>query len=151
MRTEDFGQSVASWARRRRLTGLGFLVSLAIVGPTFWQEETWHGAPLIDRGGVLWLLPSFLMAFGFYLGGAIAGYRRRWAKVALSQGVAASTATIGVIFAADLYRRHSLGESLPALVGEYWIGALFVASLVSGLGAISGRASAVKWRHRSRR
>jgi hypothetical protein len=36
----------------------GLLVSLLIVGPTFLSEETWHGAPLIDRGGISWLVPA---------------------------------------------------------------------------------------------
>ena len=155
VRTEDLGEFVASWGRRqvqrRQLTGLGIVVCLAIVGPTFWVEETWHGAPLIDRGDLLWLIPSVVMAFGFFLGGVIAGSRRRRVKVALWQGLAVSTATIGLIFVADLYRRHSVGKSLPAIVGEYWIGALLAAGLVSALGAMSGRAWAVKWRYRSRK
>jgi hypothetical protein len=137
------------WTRREVrfwLTGLGALVSLAIVGPTFWWEETWHGAPLIDRGGLWWLLPSVVMASGFFLGGTLAGYPRRRVRKALWQGVVASTATIVVIFAADLYRRHSHGESLPVLVGVYWIAALGVAGGVSGLGALYGRARAIALR-----
>ena len=77
MGLEDIGGVVMGWARRQarfwQLTGLGILVSLAIVGPTFWWEETWHGAPLIDRGGFLWLFPSAVMALGFFLGGTAAG------------------------------------------------------------------------------
>jgi hypothetical protein len=151
VRSEDFADRAWRQVRRRQLTGFGILVSMAIVGPTFWREETWHRVPLIDQGGFLWLIPSILMGIGFFLGGAIAGFRRRRAKDAFWQGLAASTATIGVIFAADLCRRHSAGESLPVLVVAYWIGALFAAGLVGGLGAVSGRASAVKWRRRSRR
>ena len=131
-----------------QLTGLGILVSLAIVGPTFWWEETWDGAPLIDRGGLLWLLPGVVMAFGFSLGGITAGYGRGTAKGAVLRGLAVSTATIGVILAGDLHRRHSFGENLPLLVGLYWIGALCAAGLVAGLGALFGRARAMKVRRR---
>jgi hypothetical protein len=152
MRFDDFGDFATGrtgrYARFRQLTGLGTFVFLAIVGPTFWWEETWHGGLLIDRGGLLWLFPSVVMAVGFFLGGTIAGYRRRRARVALLQGLAASTATIGVFFA-DLHRRHTLGESLPVPVGGYWIGALCVAGLVSGLGALFGGARAMKSRKRS--
>jgi len=146
----NFGDAAKgrTWRQFRswQLTGLGILVSLAIVGPTFWWEETWHGAPLIDRSGLLWLLPGVVMGLGFFLGGTTAGYRRQRVKVALLQGLVASTATIGVIFAADLHRRHSLGEGLPTLVGVFWVAALCVAGLVSGLGAVVGRSWAVKFR-----
>jgi hypothetical protein len=150
---EDFGDAAIGrpWRQIRfwQLTGLGILVSLAIVGPTFWWEETWHGSPLIDRGGLLWLWPSLVMGLGFFLGGTTAGFRRQRVKTALLQGLAASTATIAVIFVADLHRRHSFGETLTTLVGMYWLAALCVAALVSGLGAIFGRSCAVKFRKRT--
>jgi hypothetical protein len=77
VRLKDLGTVAMGWTRRDaqlwQLTGLGILVSLAIVGPTFWWEESWSGAPLIDRGGFLWLFPSTIMALGFFLGGAVAG------------------------------------------------------------------------------
>jgi hypothetical protein len=135
VRLEDLGNIAIAWTRRDvrlwQLAGLGFLVSLAIVGPTFWWEENWSGAPLIDRGGFLWIFPSAIMA--------------------ALQGFAASTATIGVIFAADLHRRHVHGKHLVALVAVYWVGALCVAGLVSGLGATFGRARAVEIRRRGGR
>jgi hypothetical protein len=155
VRLEDLGNIAIAWTRRDvrlwQLAGLGFLVSLAIVGPTFWWEENWSGAPLIDRGGFLWIFPSAIMALGFFLGGAVAGCRCRTIKVAALQGFAASTATIGVIFAADLHRRHVHGKHLVALVAVYWVGALCVAGLVSGLGATFGRARAVEIRRRGGR
>jgi hypothetical protein len=86
------------------------------------------------------------MALGFFLGGMVAGYPRRRVRKAVWQGVVASTATILVIFVADLYRRHLHGESLPVLVVVYWIGALCVAGGVSGLGAFYGRARAIALR-----
>lgn len=84
MESEGPVEDAPGWLRRWTQTlhrmGLGVLVSLAIVGPTFWLEETWHGAPLIDRGGLLWLFPGIVMAIGFFLGGAAAGVPSRRAS-----------------------------------------------------------------------
>lgn len=128
---------------------LGLFVSLAIVGPTFLSEETWHGAPLIDRGGVLWLIPSAVMAFGFFIGGTIAGYRRQGYQRALLQGLFVAGLTIVLAFIGDLGRRHLLGEGLQARVLEYWIAAMVVSLVVGGLGAVAGRNRAIKvWERR---
>jgi hypothetical protein len=135
--------------RRWESVGLGVFVSLAIVGPTFLSEETWRGAPLIDRGGLLWLVPSFVMAIGFFLGGTIAGYRRQGLKLALLQGLLVAAVTIGLAFVGDLGRRYLLGEGLQLRVLEYWVAAVAVALLVGGLGAAAGRYRAIRaWKRR---
>jgi hypothetical protein len=118
---------------------IGLFVSLVIVGPTFLTEETWHGAPLIDRGGALWVIPAAIMAVGFFLGGAIAGYQKLRARHALVSGLAVSFVTIVLAFLGDLVRRHSIGEGLQHAVAEYWVGALFVSVFVGSLGGLSGR------------
>jgi hypothetical protein len=118
---------------------VGLFVSLVIVGPTFLSEETWHGAPLIDRGDALWVFPAAVMAVGFFLGGAIAGYQRTRAQNALLWGLAVSFLTIVLAFLGDLARRHALGEGLQHAVAEYWVGAVFAAVLVGSLGGLSGR------------
>jgi hypothetical protein len=132
---------------------IGLIVSLLIVGPTFLSEETWHGAPLIDRGGVLWLVPSIVMALGFFVGGAIAGYQRTGVKAALSKGILVGGVTIVLAFVGDLARRYALGEGLQHRVLAYWVGAVIAAVLVSGLGGVSGRwlAMNVSVRQRLRR
>jgi hypothetical protein len=128
---------------------LGVLVSLAIVGPTFLTEETWHGAPLIDRGGVLWLVPAAVMAIGFWAGGIIAGYRRIRLLGALLRGFVVAALTIALAFAGDMARRASLGQGLQPRVLEYWVGAVVASLLVGGLGGVNGRRLA--WREWARR
>lgn len=118
---------------------IGLFVSLVIVGPTFLSEETWHGAPLIDRGGALWVIPAAVMAVGFFVGGAIAGYHKARAQNALLGGLAVSFLTIVLAFLGDLVRRHALGEGLQRVVAEYWLGAVFAAVFVGSLGGLSGR------------
>jgi hypothetical protein len=118
---------------------LGLLVSLIVVGPTFLSEETWHGAPLIDRGGVLWLVPAIVMAIGFFVGGAIAGYQRTRLQGALLKGLLVAGLTISLAFAGDMARRFALGEGVELRVLEYWVGAVVAALLVGGLGAVNGR------------
>jgi hypothetical protein len=128
---------------------LGLVVSLAIVGPTFLSEETWHGAPLIDRGGLLWLVPSVIMALGLFVGGTIAGYRRQGLNVALLQGLLIGALTIGLAFAGDLGRRHLLGQGLQFAVVEYWIGAVAAGIVVGALGGATGRYGARRlWKRR---
>jgi hypothetical protein len=130
---------------------LGLLVSLLIVGPTFLSEETWHGAPLIDRGGALWLVPAVIMAIGFFAGGMIAGYRRQRLAGALLMGVFVGALTIGLAFAGDLARRYMLGEGLQHRVLEYWVAAVVAAVVVAGLGGLSGRYLSLRsWRRRRR-
>jgi hypothetical protein len=129
---------------------LGFCVALVIVGPTFLVEQTWRGAPLIDRGGLLWLIPSFVMAIGFFFGGMIAGHRRSGLRGPLVHGLLVAALTIALAFAGDLVRRYVLGEGLPLAVLEYWIAAVAVSLVVGGLGGINGRHALMAW-NRSRR
>jgi hypothetical protein len=126
--------------------GLGLCVALVIVGPTFLVEQTWHGAPIIDRGGLLWLLPSFVMAVGFFVGGMIAGHRRKGRTGALVHGLLVAALTIALAFAGDLVRRDALGEGLPFIILEYWIGAVAVALVVGGLGGVNGRHALMAWK-----
>jgi hypothetical protein len=128
----------------------GLFVSLVIVGPTFLSEETWHGAPLIDRGGALWLVPAVVMALGFFAGGAIAGYHRARVQGALVRGLLVGAITISLAFAGDLARRYALGEGLQHRVVEYWVGAIAAAILVGAFGGISGRRLSINIRTRRR-
>jgi hypothetical protein len=146
--TEQTRRSPASF-RQWELVALGLLVSLIIVGPTFLSEETWHGGPLIDRGGVEWLVPAIVMAIGFFVGGAIAGYQRTRVQGALLRGLLVAGLTIALAFAGDMARRFALGEGVQVRVLEYWVGAVAAALLVGGLGAVNGHWLAVKvWARR---
>jgi hypothetical protein len=143
-RTQTTSVGFGQW----ELVASGLLVSLIIVGPTFLSEETWHGAPLIDRGGVLWLVPAVVMAIGFFVGGAIAGYQRARVQGALFRGLLVAGLTIALAFAGDMARRFALGEGVQPRVLEYWAGAAVAALLVGGLGAVNGRWLARKVRAR---
>jgi len=128
---------------------LGLFVSLAVVGPTFLSEETWHGSPLIDRGGVLWLVPAVVMAIGFWVGGVIAGYQRTSVQSALVRGFLVAALTIALAFAGDMARRLTLGQGLQPRVLEYWVGAVAAALLAGGLGGVNGRRLALRaWTRR---
>lgn len=130
----------------------GLLVSLVVVGPTFLSEETWHGAPLIDRGGALWVIPAVVMAIGFYAGGMIAGYSQTRIRGALLRALLVAALTISLAFAGDLARRFALGEGVQLRILEYWVGAVFAAVLVGGLGGVSGSYLARKaWTRRQLR
>jgi hypothetical protein len=117
----------------------GFLLSIVIVGPTFLFAELWRGKPLIDRGPSLWLLPAFIMALGFFVGGIIAGRHRRTPKGAMNQGFLVAALVIALIFLADMIRRLVLQQSISWGVIGYWAGATAAALLVGGLGGLIGR------------
>jgi hypothetical protein len=141
---KDAGTSAGRGRRIRRISPwesmlVGLFVSLVTVGPTFLLEETWHGAPLIDRGGALWVVPAAVMAIGFFVGGAIAGYEGARVQNALLRGLAVSFVTIVLAFLGDLVRRHALGQELQPAVAAYWVGAVAAALLVGALGGVSGR------------
>src|SRR5580658_2726539 len=89
--------------------GLALLVGFVITCPTFLLEEFWHGRPLIDQGGIWWVLPAIVMALGFFIGGAIVGRRCRRPASAYAQGALVAAVTVWLIFMADLIRRHELG------------------------------------------
>ena len=50
---------------------LGVIVTLALAAPTLVLEENWHGKPMIDQPGHLWIVPTIVVAAAFALGGAI--------------------------------------------------------------------------------
>jgi hypothetical protein len=132
----DTARSAATPVQKTWVTGL--LVSLVIVGPTFFAEEFWHGAPLIDRGGASWVVPAAVMALGFSIGGVIAGYRQRRVSHALIAGLLVSGLTIAAVFGGDLIRRHALGQGMLFRVMEYWVGAVGSSLLVGGIGGVTG-------------
>jgi hypothetical protein len=113
--------------RHWRALSDGFGVTLLIVGPTSLFAELWRGAPIIDQGYFLWLLPAAIMTIGFYMGGGIAGRFRRTQRGAMTQGL------------------------LVASVFAYWVGAYVAASLVSMGGALMGRRAKVQSYKRRKR
>jgi hypothetical protein len=128
----------------RRSLSDGFLACLVIVGPTFLLEELWNGAPLIDRGNLDWVLPATVMAIGFFAGGTIAGRHHHTDLEAFNQGVVVASLTIALIFITDVIRRLVIGQGFISLILLYWVGALVTASLVAGIGGLSGRRRSIR-------
>ena len=60
---------LAGW--RRLVASVG--VILVIGSPTLVLEEDWHGRPMLDQPGHLWLIPTLVVAAAFALGGVFAG------------------------------------------------------------------------------
>lgn len=117
----------------------GFLLSLVVVGPAFLFEELWRGKPMIDQGGMLWLIPALIMTAGFFAGGRVAGRNRSTQSGAFTQGLLVAGLTLGMIFVADMIRRLILTQALSWTVIALWVSSALGALLVAGLGGINGR------------
>jgi hypothetical protein len=117
--------------------GIGVLVGLLVTCPTFVVEEVAFGKPLIDHyGTVWWVLPAVIMAAGFLLGGMIVGGRSRRAQSAFVAGGLVAAVTVGLIFIADLFRRHTVAKPLNYGVERLWVLAAIGAIVVGGCGGI---------------
>jgi hypothetical protein len=127
----------------------GFLVSLVVVGPTFLVEELWRGKPLIDQGGIWWVIPGAIMAVGFFVGGVIAGRHRQHRKGAFNQGVLVAALTLSLLLVADVIRRLVLVNGLNLGVLKLWLASIAAALLVGGLGGLTGRRRTLMARKRN--
>jgi hypothetical protein len=123
-----------SQSRHRGSLGDGFLVTLIIVGPAFLFGELWHGKPIIDQSGYLWVLPASVMAVGFYIGGSIAGHHCQKVERAFLQGLVVALLTSALIFLVDMIRRLVQGQAITISVIGLWIAAAAIAILVAGIG-----------------
>jgi uncharacterized membrane protein YhaH (DUF805 family) len=122
-----------------RRFGLGILVGLLVACPTFLLEEAAFGKPLIDHHrSEWWVLPAVIMAVGFLLGGAIVGYRSRRGRDAFLAGGLVAAVTVGLLFIADLFRRHAVGKPLNNGVEKLWVLAAIGAIVVGGCGGVVG-------------
>jgi hypothetical protein len=114
-------------------------VGLLVACPTFVVEEVAFGKPLIDHYGTLWwVLPAAIMVLGFLLGGMIVGGRSRRAQGAFVAGGLVAAVTVGLIFIADLFRRHTVGKPLNYGVERLWVLAAIGAIVVGGCGGVIG-------------
>jgi uncharacterized membrane protein YhaH (DUF805 family) len=125
------------WTARR--FGLGVLVGLLVACPTFVIEEAAFGKPLIDHHrSAWWLFPAAIMALGFLVGGMIGGGRSRRPESAFVVGGLVAAVTVGLIFIADLLRRHTVGKPLNFGVERLWVLAAIGAIVVGGIGGVVG-------------
>jgi quinol-cytochrome oxidoreductase complex cytochrome b subunit len=125
--------------RRARHFGLGVLVGLVVACPTFVIEEAAFGKPLIDHyRSAWWVVPAAIMALGFLVGGMIGGSQSRRAENAFVAGGLVAAVTVGLIFIADLLRRHSVGKPLNVGVEKLWVLAAIGAIVAGGIGGVIG-------------
>ncbi len=128
----------------RRLL-LGLLVTLVIAVPTLALEEDWHGRPMIDQPGHLWVGPTVVVALAFALGGALAarGLVELWR--ALLHGLFAGAGAAGLLLLADVVRRAVKGQALSEGVLRLWIEAALLSVVIASVG---GAISCVRARGR---
>ncbi len=121
------------WADIALPTCLMLIVSI----PVMVVEEDWHGRPMIDQATHLWILPAFLVASAFLLGGALAGFRSP--STAMAHAVSAASFALAVLLLGAVVRRFwVVHEGLPNTVALLWclgtIGALMLSVIGSSLG-----------------
>ena len=101
------------------------LLILIIAVPVLVIEEDWHGHPMIDQSGYLWLAPAIIVSVVFVLGGYFAN------RSALASGVIAALALDG---AAVLRRFVIVREHLPPIVLVLWVSGTTVSIALSCIG-----------------
>jgi len=122
------------WAEIALPTCLVLIVSI----PVMVVEEDWHGRPMIDQATHLWILPAFLVASAFLLGGALAGFRGP--STAVSHAVpAASFALVILLLGAVVRRFWVVHEGVPNAVVLLWCLGIIGALLLSLIGSLFGR------------
>lgn len=113
-------------------------LQLVVAAPTMAVEESWHGHPMIDQPGSLWLVAACLVAATFLAGGAVTGYRLPFA--ATVNATAAATLAVGLLLVGALIRRVWLvHEGVPAAVVALWCLGTVAALLLSVVGSWLGR------------
>jgi hypothetical protein len=131
MRWVDIGQPIC----------LVLLVSI----PVMIVEEEWHGRPMIDDGTHLWLLPAFLVASAFLLGGVLAGFRCP-RRALVHAGAVAGVALAVLLLGAILRRVWIVHEGTQDAVLLLWAFGAAGTLTLSLVGSLFGRRWAAKRR-----
>jgi hypothetical protein len=121
-------------AARHRPSLEGLAACLAVSVPALAIEENWHGRPMIDQPGHLFVVPLVVTAAGFLVGGAIAGRRRPRLPAALCNGAGVGLVASAVLTVADVLRRLGHHERLSAPVGRLWLETAALATVLAALG-----------------
>jgi hypothetical protein len=134
------------WTRPRPRwldVGVPALLVLAVAIPTMAVEEDWHGRPMIEQPGLLWLAAAFLVAGAFLVGGMAAGYRRPSAPA--RHATVAADLAVGVLLVGAVSRRLWLAhKGVPFAVVRLWCLGAVAALLLSAAGSQLGRWLAVR-------
>lgn len=138
-------------ARPRRWRGplAGLVTILAVAVPAMVVAEDWHGHPMIDDPGSLWLVPGAIALAAFFAGGAVAA-RAPGAGSKAADGAYGRAGAVGgllgagaaaILVAADGVRRALVNPTLPTGVVGYWLEAAAAAIVVAALGAVVANAA----------
>lgn len=109
-------------------------VTLVVAVPTLAIEEDWHGRPMIDQPGHLWVLPTVIVAVVFAIGGAIGtwGLDELWR--ALRDGLVIGVCSAGVLLLADVARRAIRDQVVSEAVARLWIEGALLSVVMAALG-----------------
>jgi hypothetical protein len=116
----------------------GLVVTLVVTAPTLVIEENWHGRPMIDQPGHLWVVPTLVVAGGFALGGAVCARRTTELWRALLHALGLGTVVAGALLIADIVRRAMHHQSLSAGVLRLWVEATLLSMVLASLGGAAG-------------
>jgi hypothetical protein len=116
----------------------GLVVILVIATPTLVIAEDWHGRPMIDQPGELWVIPTLVVAAGFALGGAVYARRTMVLWRALSQGLILGTVVAVALLGGDVLRRAMHHQTLSAGVLRLWVEAALLSIVLASLGGAAG-------------
>lgn len=119
--------------------GAGLVLTLVVAVPTLAFAEDWHGKPLIDQGGLAWLVPAVIVALAFAVGGAVAGRHGVSPGRALVEGLWVGVPGVVALLAADAVRRLVVNPTLPNGVIAYWLEGAAAAIFFALAGAVAGR------------
>jgi hypothetical protein len=113
---------------------LGAVATLIIAAPTLAIEEDWHGRPMVDQPGHLWVIPTLVVAAAFTLGGVLGtrGLIDLWR--ALWYGLLVGAISAGLLFLADLVRRAMHAQAPSAGLWRFWFEAAALSVVLSSLG-----------------
>ncbi len=142
--TSSFRRSVRPASVLRLLAGIG--VTLIVAAPTLVIEEDWHGRPMIDQPGHLWVVPALVVAAAFALGGALGarGLVELWR--ALWHGLLVGVVSAGLLFLADVVRRAMADQVTPRGVWRLWIEGVAVSVVLASLGGAVSYLRAIRRR-----
>jgi hypothetical protein len=113
----------------------GLLVSLVVAVPALTIEEDWHGRPMIDQTGHLWVLPTVVAAIGLILGGAVSGRRATGLWRASLLGALIGMLASAVLVTADLVRRAGRQQTVSPPVLRLWVEAALISGVLAAIGA----------------
>lgn len=124
----------AKWFRSA-LVVQGLVVTLVLAVPPLVIEEDWHGRPMIEQPGHLWVVPALIAAIGLILGGAVSARRSIDLGRAVLVGALIGAVASVVLILADVVRRAARHQTVPAPVLRLWVEATLVSVLLAALGA----------------